>query len=106
MNMSFQKVPLLDLRAQYETLRAEIVPVMERIAESQQFILGDEVRAFEAEIAEYCGAKFAVGCASGSDALRLALMAYGIGLGDAVLTVPYTFFATASAIHYWRKPGH
>jgi dTDP-4-amino-4,6-dideoxygalactose transaminase len=99
MNMSFQKVPLLDLRAQYETLRAEILPVIERIAESQQFILGDEVRAFEAEIAEYCGAKFAVGCASGSDALRLALMAYGIGPGDAVLTVPYTFFATASAIH-------
>jgi dTDP-4-amino-4,6-dideoxygalactose transaminase len=99
MNMSFQKVPLLDLRAQYETLRTEILPVMERIAESQQFILGDEVRAFEAEIAEYCGAKFAVGCASGSDALRLALMAYGIGPGDAVLTVPYTFFATASAIH-------
>jgi dTDP-4-amino-4,6-dideoxygalactose transaminase len=97
--MSFRKVPLLDLRAQYQALRAEILPAMERVAESQQFILGDEVRAFEGEIAAYCGAEFAVGCASGSDALRLALMAYGIGPGDAVLTVPYTFFATASAIH-------
>ena len=97
--MAVRKVPLLDLRAQYQTIRDEILPVMERVAESQQFILGDEVRAFEAEMAAYCGTKFAVGCASGSDALRLALMAYGIGPGDAVLTVPYTFFATASAIH-------
>jgi dTDP-4-amino-4,6-dideoxygalactose transaminase len=97
--MSFRKVPLLDLRAQYQALRAEILPAIERVAESQQFILGDEVRAFETEIGAYCGAEFAVGCASGSDALRLALMAHGIGPGDAVLTVPYTFFATASAIH-------
>jgi dTDP-4-amino-4,6-dideoxygalactose transaminase len=94
-----RKVPLLDLRAQYQSIRAEILPVMERVAESQQFILGDEVQAFESEMAAYCGTEFAVGCASGSDALRLALMAYGIGAGDAVLTDPYTFFATASAIH-------
>ena len=72
---------------------------MERVAESQRFILGDEVSGFEQEMAVYCGTQFAVGCASGSDALRLALMAYDIGPGDAVLTVPYTFFATASAIH-------
>jgi dTDP-4-amino-4,6-dideoxygalactose transaminase len=97
--MAARKVPLLDLRAQYGVIRDEILRVMESVAESQQFILGEEVRAFEAEIANYCGTKFAIGCASGSDALRLALMAYGIGPGDAVLTVPYTFFATASAIH-------
>jgi dTDP-4-amino-4,6-dideoxygalactose transaminase len=94
-----RKIPLLDLRAQYETIRHEIMPALERVVESQQFILSDEVREFEAEIASYCGARFAVGCASGSDALRLALMAYGIGPSDDVLTVPYTFFATASAIH-------
>lgn len=97
--MALRKVPLLDLRAQFETIRAEILPVLERVAESQQFILGEEVRAFEAEMAEYCKSAYAVGCASGSDALRLALMAYDIGPGDEVLTVPYTFFATASAIH-------
>jgi dTDP-4-amino-4,6-dideoxygalactose transaminase len=94
-----RRVPLLDLRAQYQSIRTEALAAIERVAESQQFILGDEVRQFEAEIAEYCGSRFAIGCASGSDALRLALMAYGIGPGDEVLTVPYTFFATASAIH-------
>ena len=95
----FRTIPLLDLRAQSRTLRDEILPVLERVSESQQFILGEEVRQFEAEIAAYCGSKFAIGCASGSDALRLALMAYDIGPGDEVLTVPYTFFATVSAIH-------
>lgn len=94
-----RKVPLLDLRAQFHTIRHEVLPAIERVADSQTFILGDEVREFEAEAAVYCGTGFAVGCASGSDALRLALMAYGIGPGDAVLTVPYSFFATASAIH-------
>lgn len=94
-----RKVPLLDLRAQFETIRHEVMSALERVAESQQFILSNEVREFEAEIASYCDARFAIGCASGSDALRLALMAYGIGPGDDVLTVPYTFFATASAIH-------
>lgn len=97
--MHARTVPLLDLRAQYRTIRDEIVPAIERVAESQQFILGDQVREFEAEMGRYCRSEFAVGCASGSDALRLALMAYGIGPGDAVLTVPFTFFATASAIH-------
>lgn len=97
--MNHRTVPLLDLRAQFRAIRHEILPAIERVAESQQFILGDEVREFEAAAAAYCGTTFAVGCASGSDALRLALMAYGIGPGDAVLTVPYSFFATASAIH-------
>ena len=58
-----------------------MLSAINRVAESQQFILGEEVRQFEAEIADYCGSRFAVGCASGSDALRLALMAYGIGAG-------------------------
>ena len=97
--METRKVPLLDLRPQYQSIRTEVLSAMERVAESQQFIMGDEVRQFESEMAEYCGSRFAVGCASGSDALRLALMACGIGPGDEVLTVPYTFFATASAIH-------
>jgi dTDP-4-amino-4,6-dideoxygalactose transaminase len=94
-----RKVPLLDLRAQFASIRDEVLPVIERVCQSQQFILGDEVRLFEQEMAAYCGTRFAVGCASGSDALRLALMAHDVGPGDAVLTVPYTFFATASAIH-------
>ena len=97
--MQHRKVPLLDLRAQFAQIRDEILPAMTRVAESQQFILGDEVLEFEKEVAAYCGTRFAVGCASGSDALRLALMAYDIGPGDEVITVPYTFFATASAIH-------
>jgi dTDP-4-amino-4,6-dideoxygalactose transaminase len=94
-----RNVPLLDLRAQYRSIRTEALSAIERLAESQQFILGEEVQQFEAETSAYCGSRFAIGCASGSDALRLALMAYGIGPGDEVLTVPYTFFATASAIH-------
>src|SRR5919107_2510822 len=97
--MAIRKVPLLDLRAQFASIRDEVLPEIERVCESQHFILGDEVRLFEEEMAAYCGSRFAIGCASGSDALRLALMAYRIGPGDAVLTVPYTFFATASAIH-------
>jgi dTDP-4-amino-4,6-dideoxygalactose transaminase len=71
---------------------------MVRVVDSQTFILGEEVKRFESEIAAYCGTKFAVGCASGSDALILALMALEIGFGDAVLTTPYTFFASAGAI--------
>jgi dTDP-4-amino-4,6-dideoxygalactose transaminase len=93
------KVPLLDLRAQFHEIRDEILPAITRVAESQQFILGDEVLEFEKEVAAYCRTRFAVGCASGSDALRLALMAHEIGPGDEVVTVPYTFFATVSAIH-------
>ena len=93
-------VPALDLKAQYRTIREEIERVVREVLESQYFILGPEVSAFEAEIAEYCDVKHAVGCASGSDAVLLPLMALGVGPGDEVITSPYTFFATASAI--WR----
>ncbi|MGH9653261.1 MAG: DegT/DnrJ/EryC1/StrS family aminotransferase, partial [Bryobacteraceae bacterium] len=93
-----RQIPLLDLRAQHRTIRDQVLAALTRVTESQQFILGEEVSALEAEIAAYCGAKYAIGCGSGSDALLLALMALGIGPGDQVLTTPYTFFATVSAI--------
>jgi len=91
-------VPLLDLRKQYGLFKKEVGQAIERVLESQHFILGEEVQAFEKRAAEYCGVRHAVGCASGSDALFLALLASGIRLGDEVVTVPFTFFATAGAI--------
>lgn len=91
-------VPLLDLQAQHRRIREEVIAEMIRVVDSQKFILGDEVKKLEAEIAEYSQAKFGIGCASGSDALILALMALDIKPGDEVLTTPYTFFATAGAI--------
>jgi len=94
----FRQIPLLDLPAQYRHIREEILTAMGRVLDSQRFILGEEVEKLEAELAPYCGCRHAVGCASGSDALVLALMALGIGAGDEVLTVPYTFFATAGSI--------
>ena len=93
-------VPALDLKAQYRTIRDEIEPVVLQVLESQYFILGPEVTAFEAEAAAFCGAKHAVGCSSGSDALLLPLLAWDLKPGDEVITSPYSFFATAGAI--WR----
>ena len=93
-----KQVPLLDLKAQHRQIREEVLAEMVRVIDSQKFILGEDVQKFEAQIATYCGTKFAVGCASGSDALSLALMALDVHPGDHVLTTPYTFFATAGAI--------
>lgn len=92
------KVPLLDLAEQNDVLRPEIEAALGRVLDTNAFILGGEVKALEGELAAYCGTKFAIGCASGSDALLLALMAVGVAAGDEVITTPYSFFATVSAI--------
>jgi dTDP-4-amino-4,6-dideoxygalactose transaminase len=91
-------VPLLDLKAQFAQIRAEVMPLIEQVCTTQQFILGENVRGFEEEIARYCGAPFGIGVSSGTDALLLAMMALGIGAGDEVVTSPFTFFATAGTI--------
>jgi dTDP-4-amino-4,6-dideoxygalactose transaminase len=93
-------VPALDLRAQYQAIRDEIEPVLRRVIEGQMFVLGPEVERLEIEVAEYCGVARGIGCASGTDALLLPLMALGVGPGDEVITTPYSFFATAGSI--WR----
>jgi dTDP-4-amino-4,6-dideoxygalactose transaminase len=93
-----RKVPLLDLKAQHGPLREQMLGELAKLIDSQMFILGAPVAELEREIAAYCQARFAIGCASGSEALLLALMAAGVGPGDKVLTVPFTFFATAGAI--------
>ncbi len=91
-------VPLLDLKAQYQTIRHEITAALETVCEDQGFILGARVVELEQAIASFVGSSHAVGVASGSDALLLSLMAIGVGHGDEVITVPYTFFATTGAI--------
>ena len=92
------KVPLLDLKIQNDALRTEIDEAIKKVLDSNGFILGAEVQALERELADYCNTKFAIGCASGTDALLLALMAFDVGAGDEVITTPYSFFATASSV--------
>ncbi len=91
-------VPLLDLKAQYGTIKAEVLSVIERVCDEQGFVLGPRLVDFEKATAQYVGSRHSIGCASGSDALLLALMAFGVKAGDEVITVPFTFFATAGAI--------
>ena len=93
-----ERVPMLDLQRQYEQVRAEVLAAVGRVCASQQYILGPEADALERELSEFCGAHDAVGCASGTDALWLALVAAGVQPGDQVLTTPFSFFASASAI--------
>jgi dTDP-4-amino-4,6-dideoxygalactose transaminase len=91
-------VPLLDLQAQYATIKDKVRAAVDRVFETQRFVLGAQVSALEEEVAKYCGVPYAVGVASGTDALLLSLKALGVGPGDAVVTVPFTFFATAGTI--------
>ncbi len=92
-------VPLIDLVEQFEEIADDVRSAVDRVLTSQKFILGDDVAAFEKQVSEFCDARHSIGCASGTDALILALMALDIGPGDEVITSPYTFFATASCIH-------
>lgn len=98
MNSSIQSVPLLDLKAQYAQIKAEIEPVVKEVIESQYFIMGPKVKEFEENIAKYCNVKHALGVSSGTDAILLALMALDIKSGDEVITTTYSFFATAGCI--------
>jgi dTDP-4-amino-4,6-dideoxygalactose transaminase len=92
-------VPLLDLKAQHATIRDEVVAALMAVIDAQAFILGDPVGQLECDVAGLSGTRYAVGCANGTDALLLALRALGVGRDDEVITTPFTFFATAGAIH-------
>ena len=91
-------VPMLDLKRQYASIKAEIHAAIDHVCETQQLVLGEEVNNFEKEMAQFIGVSDAVACASGTDALWLSLLASGIGPGDSVITTPFSFFATASSI--------
>lgn len=95
---SHEPVPFISLVAQHQTIAHEVTAAVGRVLAEQKFILGQEVSELETEIAKYCDSRSAIGCASGTDALILALMALGVGPGDEVITSPFTFFATASSI--------
>ena len=92
-------VPLLDLKAQFQAIRDEVLPALLEVVEGQQFIMGSSVGKLEQEVAAFCHTGFAIGCASGTDALLLSLRALDLKPADEVITTPFTFFATAGAIH-------
>ena len=96
--MRFVKVPLLDLQAQFQQIRSDVLSAIEEVCHEQSFVLGRRVEAFETAIAEYLECRYAIGVASGSDALLLSLMAAGVNPGDEVITAPFTFFSTAGGI--------
>ena len=98
-------IPFLDLQAQYRGIQEEIAAAIGRVLESGQYILGDEVAAFEREFAAYSGARWGIAVNSGTSALHLAVLAAGIGPGDEVITVPFTFVATVAAIQYAGAKG-
>ena len=93
-------IPFIDLAAQYHELKDEINSAIARVFETSQFVQGRETEAFEEEFAAYCDVRHAVGVSSGTSALHLALLAAGVGPGDEVITVPFTFFATVATIGY------
>ncbi len=95
------KVPLLDLLAQYQPIMPQLRQAIDEVLLNHQYIMGPQVKALETKMADYLGIRHAIGCASGTDALVLAIKALGIGMGDEVITTPFTFFATASSI--WRN---
>src|SRR5579871_1832820 len=94
------KVPYLDLKAQYHSIKPEIDSAIARVLESCQFVLGPEVSAFEQEFAAYCASAECIALNSGTSALHLALLAAGVGPGDEVITVPFTFVASVAAVTY------
>ena len=95
---SVKAIPLLDLQAQYRTIRGEVREAIDRVCDAQYFILGPEVDALEKEVSAFCQAEYAIGVSSGTDALLIALMAIGVGPGDEVITSSFSFFATAGVI--------
>jgi dTDP-4-amino-4,6-dideoxygalactose transaminase len=96
-------IPLLDLKAQFQPLRAEILVAMQAVCDEQGFALGPRIVVLEESIARYIGSRYAIGCASGRDALLLSLMAMGVKAGDEVVTIPFTFFAMTRAVHDWAR---